>query len=123
MTIHDTLAKLESVRENLMQNVAFTYKKCHEDATGMWAKELTFSLPKNTKELCLWGEQLKNCLCSYGDAIHLGRSTIYGIFNHQKLIFAIELDSDNEIIQSSTFHNKALNDKDKEILLSWHQKY
>lgn len=121
--IHEALAHNEQIRKTQIQNVSFFYNAHDCSATGLWKDELEFKLPKNAQTLCLWGESLQNCLCSYIDSITTRKSLIYGIFMHSKLLYAIELDNTYNIIQVSGFKNQSLPQHHLKQIDKWHKTY
>ena len=75
-------------------------------------------LPYTGKELFEWSEILANCISSYFEDIKRKEKIIYGVFENETLIFAVEI-TDNKIIQASAKYNKKLEEKNQVILKKW----
>jgi len=123
MAIHDHLFHIENIREELLENKPFNYKKHYLNATGLWENDLEFILPKESKTLCKWAITLNNCLCSYRDRVHDKQSFIFGIFKNNHLQYAIELDHQDRIIQASGQHNSEVPEKVSQNIHAWHKAY
>ena len=79
---------------------------------------MSFVLPKTIIELIEWARCLNNCMYSYANRIHEGKSTIYGVFVDHCLTYAVEIQS-GKIVQALGVSNKSINDNDMPIIEHW----
>ena len=80
--------------------------------------EYQIKLPQTGKELYDWANTLHNCMAGYFDLIKMKESIIYGFFQKDILIFAVEI-KDDSIIQASEKYNAKLSVENKKILKHW----
>jgi len=100
-----------------LKKIVFSYtKKQYEMETNF--KDLKFVLPKTNRELFLWGSLLKNCLYSYLNKIISKSIIIVGVFQNDKLLYALEL-ANGKIHQKSGYNNKVVDESDLEVIKEW----
>ena len=74
---------------------------------------------QNNYELFAWSDILENCLASYEYFIELQKTTVYGFFIKNKLIFAVEI-CDGKIIQAYRKYNQPLDSFENKVLNLWY---
>ena len=72
-------------------------------------------------ELFEWAKKLNNCIYSYSNSIHQGRSIIYGVFIDNDLKYAVEIQS-GKIVQALGDSNKPVSNNDMQIIERWFKK-
>ena len=75
-------------------------------------------LPNNGKALFEWAEELHNCMAGYFESIKNSEIAIYGFFEEETLLFAVEI-SDNELVQASGKYNTRLTTQEEKALYKW----
>lgn len=75
-------------------------------------------LPRNGKELFEWAEKLHNCIAGYFNKIKNHKAVIYGFFEEETLVFAVEI-SNKKLIQASSKYNADLTIQENYILNKW----
>ena len=106
--------------QNLL-NVTFLYdeealKACIHTPT------LCVKMPMTGIELYQWGEDLHNCLAGYDEFILNNTSLIYGFFDQEELLFAVEIRK-KKIVQAKAKYNCNLSSKDMDFLTQWYDNY
>ncbi len=76
-------------------------------------------LPKTGLELHRWSTILHNCITNYSQKITSRKSTIYGFFKNDKLLFIAEVSNDN-IIEVAQKYNAKLTPNQNILLEKWH---
>jgi len=107
-----TQNKLEQIDEYVFVYTKKELERC------TYVKGRKVQLPKSNIELFDWGETLHNCLLNYAPAVKKRQSIIYGFYNNDKIIFAVEI-KNNRIVQSSSKYNVELDAKEKFLLYAW----
>lgn len=117
--IHNQFIKLSKKLEyEKKELVKFVYT----DFQLNYLKEIeqyTIRLPENNYELFAWSDILENCLASYEYFIELQKTTVYGFFIKNKLIFAVEI-CDGKIIQAYRKYNQPLDSFENKVLNLWY---
>jgi hypothetical protein len=117
--LHDEFVKCANIDyERTILDKTITYsnkikKRCKK------IQNYTIKLPHTGKDFLEWAKILQNCISGYFDKIKNNSSLIYGFFKNKKLDFAIEIISDNKIIQASQKNNKPLSQDQQKILDLW----
>lgn len=117
--IHNQFIKLSKKLEYEKKELI---KYVYSDDQLNYLKEIdkyTVRLPENNYELFAWSDILENCLASYEYFIESQRTTVYGFFIKNKLIFAVEI-RDGKIIQAYRKYNEPLNNFENSILRKWY---
>ncbi|GAB6074751.1 PcfJ domain-containing protein [Nautilia lithotrophica] len=82
-------------------------------------KNFIFELPKTSFDLVRYSFELKNCLESY-IKIHNNKSLIFGVYEENRLKYAIELDiTSKKLIQARGFANSRVNNKDYKVIVDF----
>ncbi len=121
--IHDAfLAHLHygAIREKL-EKITFFYEQKYLQACCK-IENFDVKLPSNGTELYLWGNMLQNCLSGYYDMIEKRQRTIYGFFQGEELLFAVEI-ADSSVVQASCKYNTPLTKEDKSLVDGWAKRY
>ncbi len=85
-------------------------------------KGYQIKLPKSGKELVIWANILHNYIAIYFDRIQNDKTTIYGFFKNNNLIFTVEI-NDKKLIQASRKYNHKLKDDEQKVLNIWLKKF
>jgi hypothetical protein len=120
--IHAALIRVGHFAEHTWEELDFSYTKETEACCLLWHDRLDIRLPKTSLELMEWSKQLNNCLYGYIDHVYHGFTTIFGVFIHDKLTYAIEI-KENKIIQMERANNKPIQGRDLDALMAWHKRY
>jgi len=122
--LHDELVRIQNFYINpskidMLSVFSYSKQKLKAQATFM---ELEFKLPSTAKDLHTWGTELNNCMFSYSSSIRKQRTTIYGVFKEQKLVYAVEI-KNNKIIQTKAVSNQSVATSEKSIITQWYNNY
>ncbi len=116
--LHDEIIRVSQiVSYELNAKEDFEYAEKYLSACTVY-KELEFRLPLTVKELSIWAKTLHNCMFGYTKAIHQGKSTIYGVFKANELLYAIEL-KNSRIIQAKAVSNAKVPAYDMIVIEDW----
>jgi hypothetical protein len=117
-SIHDEFIRLVNLQEQLIQEfTVYDYSEA-ELLAEVEYEGLEYRLPKNVLQLQQWATKLRNCMASYSADIYGGRSTIYGVFKNDKILYAIELKG-HRIVQSKSVRNGSIETQEKEKIDRW----
>lgn len=117
--IHNQFIKLSKKLEYEKKELI---KYVYSDDQLNYLKEIdkyTVRVPENNYELFAWSDILENCLSSYEYFIESQRTTVYGFFIKNKLIFTVEI-KDNKIVQAYRKYNQPLDISENSILRKWY---
>lgn len=118
--LHDEVIRVMHLADfEKKENMHFDYRqKALEAQTRV--DELVFQLPADAGQLHLWARQLKNCMFSRAGRIASGNNQIYGVFKDQKLIYAVEVNSDM-IIEAKGVANAPVPEQDYNTIRHWYR--
>lgn len=104
-----------------LADITFSY-----DGKAMQAcdslSNVSVMLPMSGIELYQWGEDLHNCLAGYDQFILNKTSLIYGFFEEEKLLYAIEL-RNHKVVQAKAKYNVDLTSEQMKIVIQWYEKF
>ena len=83
---------------------------------------LTFLLPASIGEIIHWSQELHNCLYRYVNKIYRRKTTVYGVFRNNLLVYAVEVCTEG-IVQMSGKYNSRVNTADQTAITYWFDKY
>lgn len=92
--------------DHLLKNACITHKG------------IEFRLPKDSTELSLWSQLLRNCLFSYCEDVYQRKTLVFGAFKNNKITYAIEIYA-KQIIQMSGKNNSNISLEDHLIIEEW----
>ena len=116
--LHDEIVRVyHIVSYELDAKEEFEYDQIYLSACQEY-EGLEFRLPLTVKELSLWAKLLHNCMFGYTKRIHQHNSIIYGIFENDELLYAIELNG-FRLVQAKGVSNSMVLDKVVNVINSW----
>jgi hypothetical protein len=71
-----------------------------------------YRLPETIHTLSKWAQHLDNCMSSYDRVIHGGYTIIFGVFEEDVLLYAVEIKK-HKIVQALGIDNKSIVTKDR----------
>ena len=118
--LHDEIIRaFHIVSYKLKNKEKFEYQKKYLSACSTF-EGLTFQLPQTVAEFSLWSQLLHNCMFGYAQKIHQQNSVIYGVFQNEDLLYAIEL-RNTYIVQAKASFNHSIPDKHRTIIEKWRE--
>ena len=116
--LHDEMVRVyHIVSYELDAKEEFEYDQIYLSACQEY-EGLEFRLPLTVKELSLWAKTLHSCMFGYAKRIHQHNSIIYGIFENDELMYAIELNGFG-VVQAKGVSNSMVPDKVVNVINSW----
>jgi len=117
-SLHDEFVRCsKEERYKEMKNKRLTYSE--EELKACVAQDTYHvKLPKDGKELFDWSEALHNCMAQYFEMIQNSKTIIYGFFQENILVFAVEI-CDDKVVQASSKYNIFLDEEQQDILDKW----
>lgn len=115
--LHNELIRINTLDNITVENLHYKYTP-RELAVESTIDDLTFILPKSTKELFLCGDQLNNCLFAYNEMIEERESFVIGVYKNRKLTYAVEYKG-QMILQAYGEFNTKVPDKDMNKINHW----
>lgn len=120
--IHDQFVKIINLRKyKYLTDKKLTYSD-KELKAEVKMGNFNVRLPHNGAELYLWADRLHNCMASYLSEIENKKTTIYGFFEEEQIIFAVEIRNE-QILQAFRSYNRNLTPYDHAILSQWFKNY
>jgi len=120
-SLHDEMIRVFHIVSYESQNKEkFEYKKKHISACKTY-KGFQFRLPQTVAELSLWSQLLHNCMFGYSQKIHQQYSVIYGVFQNNDLLYAVEL-RNTYIVQAKANFNQSISGQHRTIIQGWWEK-
>jgi len=137
--LHDEFIRCNKVEKAIQDNINFEY---NEDMLNAQSRKdlvksefepytlnaedsednFTIRLPISSEELYGWAAELDNCMFSYVEEIELGLTTVFGVFENNKLLYAIEI-KDDKIEQASGYKNRDIGNKHLAIIQNWSSRH
>ena len=119
--LHDEMIRVfHIVSYELQAKEKFDYQKKYIFACSSY-QGLDFQLPQTVAQLSLWSQLLHNCMFGYSQQIHKQHSVIYGVFQNEDLLYAVELRGTN-IVQAKASFNHSIAGKHRTIIQDWWSK-
>ena len=119
--LHDEIVKAFHIASYQLQNKEkFEYQKKYLSACSTY-EGLEFQLPQTVAELSLWSQLLHNCMFGYSQRIHKQHSVIYGVFEDEDLLYAVEL-KNTRIVQARASFNHSIPGEHRRIIQEWWEK-
>jgi len=116
--LHDEIIRIFHIASYELQNKEkFEYQKKYITACKTY-QGFQFQLPQTVAELSLWSQLLHNCMFGYSQKIHQQRSVIYGVFQNDDLLYAVEL-RNTYIVQARAIFNHSISGQHRTIIQNW----
>ncbi|MEA2017122.1 MAG: PcfJ domain-containing protein [Campylobacterota bacterium] len=120
--LHDEIVSYHRlIMEQKLLDTKYIYTN-KQNKANITIESYTVKLPITGKELYDWATRLHNCMAGYSSLIEQCKTTIYGFFKNEQIIFAVEI-KNGKIVEARAKYNEELSKEQMNIVFKWYEEH